>query len=212
VGILASLSVEQVNVKGRKISVISGRTFVKPFAYFDHDTRSLRMWGATGLWGSQQFCGTVPKTGSMSGGVLCELPTLAHHTSEKDFSLLLPTPTGQNGKNKDSASQAARKSPPITSVTTHFPFVDGVWSGTWGIYAEIIEMWEKITRAAPEPAEIGDDGKPKLSSAFSEWMMGLPPGWVSEAPIPYTAQLKMLGNGVVPQQAELALRQLLDNG
>jgi DNA (cytosine-5)-methyltransferase 1 len=41
-------------------------------------------------------------------------------------------------------------------------------------------------------------------------MMGLDEGWVTEVPgVPYTYQLKLLGNGVVPQQAALAL-DLLD--
>jgi len=41
-------------------------------------------------------------------------------------------------------------------------------------------------------------------------MMGLPPGWVTGVPgLSRNAQLKALGNGVVPQQAALALRLLL---
>ena len=38
--------------------------------------------------------------------------------------------------------------------------------------------------------------------------MGLPDGWVTGVPIPRNAQLKALGNGVVPQQAAMALRLL----
>jgi DNA (cytosine-5)-methyltransferase 1 len=39
--------------------------------------------------------------------------------------------------------------------------------------------------------------------------MGLPAGWVTDVPgLPRNAQLKALGNGVVPQQALLALRLL----
>ena len=50
----------------------------------------------------------------------------------------------------------------------------------------------------------------RLSPAFVEWMMGLPEGWVAGVPgLTRNAQLKALGNGVVPQQAELALRMLL---
>jgi DNA (cytosine-5)-methyltransferase 1 len=41
--------------------------------------------------------------------------------------------------------------------------------------------------------------------------MGLPNGWVTECGLSVTQQLKMLGNGVVPQQAKLAL-ELLTNG
>lgn len=40
--------------------------------------------------------------------------------------------------------------------------------------------------------------------------MGLPAGWVCGVDIPRNAQLKALGNGVVPQQAALALRLLLN--
>lgn len=47
--------------------------------------------------------------------------------------------------------------------------------------------------------------------AFDEWMMGLPKGWVGDIDIPYVAKIKLCGNGVVPQQAELALRELTNN-
>jgi DNA (cytosine-5)-methyltransferase 1 len=41
-------------------------------------------------------------------------------------------------------------------------------------------------------------------------MMGLPAGWVTDVPgLTRNDQLKMLGNGVVPQQAEAALRHML---
>jgi DNA (cytosine-5)-methyltransferase 1 len=39
-------------------------------------------------------------------------------------------------------------------------------------------------------------------------MMGLPQGWVTGHGLTRTAELKMIGNGVVPQQAVLALRLL----
>ena len=39
--------------------------------------------------------------------------------------------------------------------------------------------------------------------------MGLPAGHVTGHGLSHTAELKMLGNGVVPQQAALALRLLL---
>ena len=40
-------------------------------------------------------------------------------------------------------------------------------------------------------------------------MMGLPDGWVTDVGISRTAQLRALGNGVVPQQAAAALKTLL---
>jgi DNA (cytosine-5)-methyltransferase 1 len=51
--------------------------------------------------------------------------------------------------------------------------------------------------------------KNRVSAQFVEYMMGLPKGWVTDIDISWTQQLKMLGNGVVPQQAYFALHQLL---
>jgi DNA (cytosine-5)-methyltransferase 1 len=39
--------------------------------------------------------------------------------------------------------------------------------------------------------------------------MGLERGWVTDLGLPRTLALKVLGNGVVPQQASVALRLLL---
>jgi hypothetical protein len=59
---------------------------------------------------------------------------------------------------------------------------------------------------APPPT-IQRNHKPRLNPAFVEWMMGLPQGWVTSVPgVSNAAALKMLGNGVVPQQAALALQ------
>ena len=41
--------------------------------------------------------------------------------------------------------------------------------------------------------------------------MGLSEGWVTDLPLPRTAQLRALGNGVVPQQAAHAVALLLDD-
>jgi DNA (cytosine-5)-methyltransferase 1 len=81
----------------------------------------------------------------------------------------------------------------------------------WGDYADAIARWEHITRPAPEPTMLSRKGTPQLSPAFSEWMMGLPAGWVTDAPgITRNEALRALGNGVVPQQAAAAVAFLLD--
>ncbi len=82
----------------------------------------------------------------------------------------------------------------------------------WGKFAPAIERWESLTRVAPAPTKPdGKDGNHRLSAEFTEWMMGLPEGWVTAEDIGLKRndQLKACGNGVVPQQAELALRILL---
>lgn len=76
----------------------------------------------------------------------------------------------------------------------------------WGDYAPAIRRWESsIGRAAPNPTTLGRTGRPVLNPQFVEWMMGLPAGWVTDLDIPRGQQLKILGNGVVPQQAEAAI-------
>lgn len=49
----------------------------------------------------------------------------------------------------------------------------------------------------------------KLNPTFVEYMMGLPVGWVTDLDISRSQQLKLLGNGVVPQQAYKAIEQLM---
>lgn len=84
----------------------------------------------------------------------------------------------------------------------------------WGEYEPAIRHWETVLgAAAPPPTEAGTRGQPRLSAAFVEWMMGVPPGWVT-APhlgMPHSAAIRTLGNGVVPQQAASAVRHLLDD-
>ena len=82
----------------------------------------------------------------------------------------------------------------------------------WGKFEPAIRRWESLTRPAPEPTlPDGQDGAHRLSSKFTEWMMGLPDGWITGHGLKRKDELKMAGNGVVPQQAELALRYLLQD-
>jgi DNA (cytosine-5)-methyltransferase 1 len=55
---------------------------------------------------------------------------------------------------------------------------------------------------------MGPTGRPRLNPVFVEWMMGLPEGWVTGHGLSAAKCLKMLGNGVVPQQANYAITQL----
>ena len=71
----------------------------------------------------------------------------------------------------------------------------------WGKYELAIRRWETIFgRLAPYPSFDG-----RLNSNFVEWMMGLPRGWVTGLGFSRTRELRILGNGVVPVQAYLAL-------
>jgi DNA (cytosine-5)-methyltransferase 1 len=89
---------------------------------------------------------------------------------------------------------------------------DQVLTTNWGKFEPAIRRWEAVTRPAPAPTKPdGKDGNHRLSSLFTEWMMGLPAGWVTGHGLKRNDELKMCGNGVVPQQAVLALRYLLQD-
>ena len=82
----------------------------------------------------------------------------------------------------------------------------GNGSEGFGVYQPAIQRWSgQLGRRAPNPL----DGDGRLSHHFVEWMMGLDQGWVCDLGLSRTAALKMLGNGVVPQQAALAVDLLL---
>lgn len=119
---------------------------------------------------------------------------------------LLPTPSAS-----DAIMGLPRTSgrPPekSTKLATRLEYTD------YGDYAPAIARWEHVTgRQAPTPSTPSRraGGKPRLSARFVEWMMGLPDGHVTgpDLDLPREHQLRMLGNGVVPQQAALAVRQL----
>ncbi len=70
-----------------------------------------------------------------------------------------------------------------------------------------VRRWEEVTGyLAPAPTKPdGKDARPRLSAEFTEWMMGLEPGWITGVGLSRKDELKACGNGVVPQQAKLAL-------
>jgi DNA (cytosine-5)-methyltransferase 1 len=105
----------------------------------------------------------------------------------------------------------------------------------WGQFEHAIRHWENVIgRAVPAPTELSDsylamvrrrregrDRRPagrrgslrprrQLSPCFVEWLMGLPEGHVTAVSgLSRNDMLRLLGNGVVPQQAAAALRWLL---
>lgn len=80
----------------------------------------------------------------------------------------------------------------------------------WAAYEPAIRRWEqRLGRLTPHPTQPGRHGGPVLAPRFVEHLMGLPSGWVTDLDLPRTAQLRALGNGVVPQQAAHAVALLL---
>jgi hypothetical protein len=124
---------------------------------------------------------------------------------------LMPTPAARD--HKDGAQDHLRDGVVQTDTVARAIFNSGEVSEiSWGKFEPAIHRWEKvINRSAPVPTKPdGKEGSHRLSSKFTEWMMGVPDGWITDAGLSRVDELKACGNGVVPQQAELALRILLE--
>lgn len=118
---------------------------------------------------------------------------------------LLPTPTASDGI-MGLPRTSGRPPEKSTKLATRLEYTD------YGDYAPAIARWEKVTgRDAPPPTNPPrrEGGKPQLSARFVEWLMGLPDGHVTDLNLSRERQLRMLGNGVVPQQAALAVSTLI---
>lgn len=118
---------------------------------------------------------------------------------------LLPTPLVDDSKN---TGHNTNRYPTLASEV-----YKANTETNWGKYEPAIRRWEQITgRPAPAPTRPdGKDGSHRLSPLFTEWMMGLPEGWITGCGLKRNDELKLCGNGVVPQQAMLALRILLED-
>lgn len=178
----------------------SGPTSPRQFAFYDRDSSCWRTWPAISLWGSETYSATWPKRGMTRSGAAFELPTPAHPIDGSACSLL-PTPTARDHKGRNQRDDATCLPGAVATLPT------GDRATAWGRYEPAIRRWEHVLgRPAPAPT----DDRRRLNPRFVEWMMGLPDGWVTDVPgLTRTAQLKALGNGVVPQQARLAWEELL---
>lgn len=120
---------------------------------------------------------------------------------------LLPTPSASDAI-MGLPSTSGRPPEKSTKLATRLQYTD------YGDYAPAIARWEQVTgRTAPPPTTPPrrEGGKPQLSARFVEWLMGLPDGYVTSPDLNLSReqQLRMLGNGVVPQQAALAVHTLI---
>lgn len=124
---------------------------------------------------------------------------------------LLPTPrgldsTGVRGRTNNRTAEAnARAGATLGDVA---------WFDTWGEYLPAVLRHALVFGAdVPAPTEPGSraGSRVRLAAPFPEWMMGYQPGWVTspELGIKRGDQLKMIGNGVMQQQAEHGINECL---
>lgn len=126
--------------------------------------------------------------------------------SESIRNSLLPTPNTMDDLPPRDESKIDRSKGGFSNVR------ETVVRSNFDRFEPAVKRWEQVTgMEAPAPTKPdGKDEAHRLSSEFTEWMMGLRPGWVTGHGLSRKDELKACGNGVVPQQAELALRLLLE--
>lgn len=94
--------------------------------------------------------------------------------------------------------------PPVGRIETVRRDADRCDAATFGPYLAAIQRWERVIgRPAPNPLV-----DRRLAPRFVEWMQGLPGGWVTDIITNRPQALRVLGNGVVPQQAAYAIEVL----
>ncbi|GAA4915901.1 DNA cytosine methyltransferase [Nesterenkonia rhizosphaerae] len=117
---------------------------------------------------------------------------------------LLPTPKAGDA---DFGLPRTSGRPPerSTHLATRLHYTD------FGDYTPAVARWERVLgRPAPAPTELSPRGKRRLSEHFTEFMMGVPAGWICDTPdITRNDKIRAAGNGVVPQQAIAALTNML---
>lgn len=145
---------------------------------------------------------------------------------------LLPTPTARDGMSGPGHAASAEGTPDLRTLAAWLPTPrasdaskDGpnqrgssgdvmlpaaVQPERWGAYAAAVHRQELLGGVpAPEPTEPGRLGKPRLTAALPEWMMGVPPGWIT-AHVGRGDAIRIAGNGVVWQAGAHAYGLLLN--
>lgn len=123
---------------------------------------------------------------------------------------LLPTPSAADAECGPDFARATREGSGGDDLVTLCARATRGIGSRWGKYEAAISRWESLTRPAPSPTEPNTKGNPRLAPVFPEWMQGWPGGWATAVPgVSRNDQLRIIGNGVCPQQAMAALWQLI---
>lgn len=109
------------------------------------------------------------------------------------------------GSGRPSAKSSRHREVPADAKGDAGRQFDGDGLRTWGDYRSSIERWS-VVLGRPVPVPLDEKGR--LTVPFVEWMQGFDAGWVDG--LERSPALRCLGNAVVQQQGELALRMLLE--
>lgn len=155
-----------------------------------NDELSHYKWGAVTLRasavGAHHRRERVYILGSINGQIV---DTLGHHPKEKYGTPLVPTPTATDWKPGDPNGRLARLSDCI---------------------AQQPERLERLTAECGIPYYVvGPRGGRRVNPKFTEWLMGMPPGWVTDKGLPWKDELRLIGNSVYADAAVEAIAALM---
>lgn len=128
----------------------------------------------------------------------------------KDRGGTIPTPRAADATSGPDHARVDRRATHGSGGDDLTTFVDKRLNpDTWHHYTQAITLHTQTIGRPPPPPNL--ENTRLLNPAFVEWMMMLPPGWVTHPDIALTRTqaLRILGNGVVPPQATHAYTQLL---
>lgn len=187
-----------------------------PLAVWDEVADHWGRPGALGLSiGGDTYRDKIPTDGAMRARSIYAHPGLPCATPAT-LGKLLPTPAVADATGGHAHRSGARNTelllPGIARAYAEGTLSDDL--SAWGEYLPAVIRHALTTKMdVPAPSEPGAKAgsRPRLAAPFVEWMMGLPAGWVTDPALGLTRpqQLKALGNGVVPQQAEYAIRAMV---
>lgn len=136
----------------------------------------------------------------------------------------LPTPTASLGRSTGSGVGTVRNMRPgrQRAVVDYLTYLaePGELHVDWGKWPEEKTGIDSHTGLVgyPPPGEVlvrGPRGGRRFNTQFIEWMMGVPEGYVTglerEGVYGWRDSARMLGNGVVPQQAAAALSRIISD-
>jgi DNA (cytosine-5)-methyltransferase 1 len=114
---------------------------------------------------------------------------------------MLPTPRATDGVNGGPNQRGSSGDLAMPSA---------VQPERFGRFAWAVDRQASWSGEPPAALEVGPRGGNRLAPAFPEWMMGLPAGHVADV-LGRNDAIRVIGNGVMPQQGAPALRLLLES-
>ena len=180
---------------------------------------------------SDVYSETWPILGTMRSGVAYLPPKQVRHTAASEYSSSQPSSNrlfrtitadeAGGGPLAPLRARALKKTIRVTSEVIDLispqelkenPNTEPRWGSVDDEYLPAREHWSSVLgHPVPHPTDLNRNGRHVLSAEFGEWMMGLEPGWITDVPgLTHKQRLRAAGNGVVPQQAVLALREMLE--